>query len=1014
MLRPRIILLMSTLAVMGSVVRGQSLVADLANTNGGLSSTPRGFVQFGGLAVFLANDAFGTEPWVTDGTDAGTFRLRDLNQGPTGSDPEEFTPVGSRVFFTALVSNIGRELFVSDGTSENTLMLADIRPGSPSSDIRDLTPFGNLLYFTADDGTNGREVWVSDGTRAGTRIAFELQIGSGDGGARDLVVWQGRLTFTGNDGSTGREIWVSDGTAANTHVLVDLVAGYASLEPSMLVPADTQLFFRAFQGSTGVELWVSDGTSVGTHLVKDIYPGSQSSSVSQMIAVGRRVFFSANSPASRAEPWSSDGTEAGTLMLADIRPGVLSSEPKLFTAHGAHGYFVAIDPLLGEVLWRSDGTQAGTEVVVDPEPTLTTDRVTDVVPAFGDLVISWFSHSLEHGLWRTNGTPGNATVLTSQPVGQGLGTLGGLLLFPAIEPVAGYELFGSDGTAAGTRFIADLRQGEDSSDPDLITALGDRVFFEANTGSGGFQPFMSDGTAMGTQALGDFGTSSSTSLSDLVVWQDELWMGGWVITSGRELLRTDGTPAGTRVALDLAPGTDSSDPRFLTPIGDLLFFRATLRQDTELSVLHAGSLSVTTIDLRPGVVGSSPWKLTALGQMCLFSADDGIHGRELWISDGTAAGTSMVSDLWAGSSSSDPDHFVAFGRHLYFSANAGSGRGLWRTDGTAAGTELVGDPARGILMPSQLTPAGDRLFFIAFGVGVGNELYVTDGTPAGTHLVVELVPGDVHAPAINDMIAIEDRLFFFANDPTLGRELWISDGTLSGTHPVVDVQPGPRVSVRVDTLIPLAATSAVIYAGSNGEDGLQLWMSDGTVAGTRQLGEIRTARGVGAASIDQLVLAGHQLFFVGDDGVSGREPWVFDFLNGSVPYALRYGDACHGTAGLRSSIRTHGLPVPGNTTFGVDLVDAFFARAAVLSFSGLPARIPIEECTLWILPPVAVMPGLVPDASGFGRTVLPIPADPALVGSRVFGQYALVDPQGGIGFALTLGPGLEIAVGSIP
>ena len=119
---------------------------------------------------------------------------------------------------------------------------------------------------------------------------------------------------------------------------------------------------------------------------------------------------------------------------------------------------------------------------------------------------------------------------------------------------------------------------------------------------------------------------------------------------GAELWRSDGTAAGTSMVLDLNPNT--------SPFG-------------ALSGLH---------------------ELARLGSMLLMTADDGSHGRELWISDGTAAGTAMLVDIRPGTAGSEPDHFVAVGSTMFFTASDGvHGRELWRTDGTAAGTSMVAD-----------------------------------------------------------------------------------------------------------------------------------------------------------------------------------------------------------------------------------------------------------------------------------------------------------------------------------
>lgn len=91
----------------------------------------------------------------------------------------------------------------------------------------------------------------------------------------------------------------------------------------------------------------------------------------------------------------------------------------------------------------------------------------------------------------------------------------------------------------------------------------------------------------------------------------------------------DGTVAGT-VAIDVAPGTPSANPRALVGIGDRLYFGAT---DAAYSVepsVAKGSQVTRVGDVNPGRLPSSPGQFTKLGNNVLFVADDGLHGFEVW------------------------------------------------------------------------------------------------------------------------------------------------------------------------------------------------------------------------------------------------------------------------------------------------------------------------------------------------------------------------------------------------
>jgi ELWxxDGT repeat protein len=78
--------------------------------------------------------------------------------------------------------------------------------------------------------------------------------------------------------------------------------------------------------------------------------------------------------------------------------------------------------------------------------------------------------------------------------------------------------------------------------------------------------------------------------------------------------------------------------------------------------------------------------------LAFFRGNDGIHGMELWKSDGTEQGTVMIKDINPGPQHSAPLEMLAVFGTLYFTANDGEhGTELWKSDGTEAGIVMLMD-----------------------------------------------------------------------------------------------------------------------------------------------------------------------------------------------------------------------------------------------------------------------------------------------------------------------------------
>lgn len=834
----------------GTPVQVTSLTGPSASDVG---SSPSELLWADGILYFAAStSATGTELWKTDGTEAGTILVADLQPGPEDSQPRELTRVGDSVYFSARTGNSTvRTLWKTDGTSlgttavapqlldptgflefDGSLLFSAKLPGAPAPQLwrtdgtlagtvlldstspsdaltspRHLSRVGAFVVFAADHPTLGGELWRTDGTQAGTSLIKDLNPGASSSDPASFFVLGPDFYFVAANSLTGRELWKSDGTASGTVLVRDIRPGAANSEVSSMAELGGELLFAANDGVRGSELWISDGTSAGTRLLKDLWPGSAGSEPRRLTKVGSSVFFSANNGATGVELYKTDGTEAGTVLVSDLRSGSASSSPSHLTDVGGTLYFVSYTSS-SSILWRTDGTSAGTQSVAS-----SSGFMNSLTAAGSTLFFAYTDATYGSELYRTAPSTSSAQLVIDLQEGSSndpgielRAAHGGRVFFAATTLTQGRELWASDGTEAGTTLLLDVNVGSANSDPGEVVPFGSNVFFMADSAQVGRELFTSDGTSDGTQLLADVYPFSAHGHPDwLTPFGGKLYFAAST-SAGRGLWRTDGTTIGTELAIDRFPGgVWWLNPSWITPMGDRLFmvgesytggqYHGNELLGTDGTI--AGTSMVRDINTRWGTGdGSYIQDVVNADGTLFFTAHDGWLGRELWKSDGTTNGTVLVKDVWPGANSSQPESLTAVGSRLFFTADDGvHGRELWTSDGTSAGTFLLKDFAPGAAdgMLGPLQRVGDQVFFAADDGISGLELWKSDGTAAGTVRVKDLFPGPRGSKPTN-LQAVGSTLVFTADDGLHGMELFESDGTAAGTRIVADLRPGPEPS----------------------------------------------------------------------------------------------------------------------------------------------------------------------------------------------------------------------------
>ena len=472
-----------------------------------------------------------------------------------------------------------------------------------------------------------------------------------------------------------------------------------------------------------------------------------------MHQIGDLIFFAGRDELPGAqtttgdELWALNHTEAisatNPYLVKDINAGVGDSINNFCgaTVHNDTLFFVANDGLEGYELWKSDGTNSGTQLVRSLYPGNQNSNPYGFFTIGDTLYFSARSTSAVHSIWKTDGTSAGTVQVSSgcndyNCVFGGATEYNGNIYGNGYTPTGGVELFVMDGNSL--QMLVDLNPGSNfnipkHTNPQQLTVFNGLLYFETN-GYNGQAIYRTDGTVAGTTQF-----LTGTTTQPMQIFNDELYfIHQGAGASGYELWKTDGT--NVTLVKDVNPQpygqtsgfcNSQANPVYSTcftefqVIGDYMLFVADSGSTGRELWITDGTTAGTRLlkDINPGATGSNPQKFYSMGDVVYFRADNGITGSELWRTDGTAVGTVLVNDIRSGSDGSAPGNFIDVDGELYFSSISTNGiTGLYQVNNAANG--IIGAPTTWTIWPSTLP----------------NGLTFSNGVISGTPTDLQLTP----------------------------------------------------------------------------------------------------------------------------------------------------------------------------------------------------------------------------------------------------------------------------------
>lgn len=511
--------------------------------------------------LYIKTKTLGVEPYISDGTEAGTYFLKNLSPNANNSMPSSFHKMDDKFVFT----NNLNQLWITDTTEEGTKFIGTF--GNAQSKRAQPTVFNNKVYYGKND-----EFWESDGTIEGNTMLFKNK--DSDGEVEGIIHNGNNLVIL-----LKRGIHVFDGTTTTKLAIPDIT----STSNTSYIKSDSKIYFTANYKDQGDRLWTTDGTVAGTTSIEPFWPDGEVP-FNFLRPIGNNLLFTlptvTGNKYNMGELWFTDGTRANTKMIKDINKlGNGSSSPKFQTTLNGKIYFAADDNIHGNELFVFDGTT--TSLIKDINPGIHSSNPNDFYVVNNKIYFKSYTLDKGHELWVTDGTAAGTTIVKDINPNKGnafkyintgvhniigeISLYNNELYFYANNGVNGYEPWKTDGTETGTKMIKDINSGSFSSTnydlgnrPKFIPYKNELYFFASKSGPdyqlSKLEMWKTDGTAAGTKlaTAGNTITKEGTfNIFSLFVFQDHLYfMGEGRYSRKNNFFKTDGTNAGTVIIED--------------------------------------------------------------------------------------------------------------------------------------------------------------------------------------------------------------------------------------------------------------------------------------------------------------------------------------------------------------------------------------------------------------------------------------------------------------------------------
>ncbi|MCX2742662.1 T9SS type A sorting domain-containing protein [Mangrovivirga sp. M17] len=793
------------------------------------------FVTYKSKLYFFANDGVrGYQLWRTDGTFEGTEKVTNLENAINNSSLTHdysqlrLAVVNDKLFFL-YDNNEKYDLYSFDETDDNLSLVKSELSGYFYPDMYDSLA-GNFIFNLWSGENNKLELWISDGTTNGTKPIVKsseyYHRATGKAHNRDYYYIAFNRYGKDNGPETNLMKYNLDLNSSDTiqNIFYDF-SGFINVSYSII--GDNLFVLGTNQNTPEVRLFKINLSDNSSELIfNQVQPGYFK--YSNLYSGNQKLYFTTQDQSDRIllyELNPNDGTITNYELISNLNSEGYSNkfEDKItrlnenelliqmqhddyewkywvFNTINStlskinHSFYSSTHPIYfnNELIGTMRTDSLGIELVAitdDYQSTRLVKNINKAKNAIDSKSINIINHDIIYALNSSRGGKlkklnainlSSTTLLDNTYIFTYFNSMAiqdNQLFFKAYTEQTGRELWGTDGTIAGTKILDDLIIGPESSDPNYFAVSGGNLYFIVNLNDTD-RLYKYDGQSMMEVydfQYDDYGIPKSAST--LTPFKDGVFINAY--ENATSIYFSDGTQSGT---IKLAQN-EFGIGFYPTSAGEKLYFTGA---ESGSNPIFSSELYVTdgtpentnlVYDEFTGI-NSDVSKITPFNGKVIYTSYSPSSGMEYWISDGTETGTKLLKDIYPGIKSGVPSQFESnyaiMNNELYFIANDGNtGLELWKTDGTEEGTVLVKDLYPGLesSYPNNFTVANGKLYFSTAKSELKPLLWSTNGTEQGTQIVQEFTNIPDYSFPRNFNI-INNILYFTAETENHGTQLW--------------------------------------------------------------------------------------------------------------------------------------------------------------------------------------------------------------------------------------------------